>query len=330
MYRIRPIALATAGVLLAAAPVRAANYSFTTITPPGAPTGDYAFGVGINDNGQVLVSATNPTMSFDFTDIDDVYNIHTHAYSAIPAAPGSEALSTEAFGINNSGEIVGWYHPPGGIWQGFSYSGGVFGNVNAFGSNYTYPVGISNNGKIVGTFGTPAQQGYVYSGGTYKIVNGDPYPANSSYATGINNAGEIVLNSAPVGLPVFQCDSFLNVAGVNSSIAMPGEANTCAEAINDKGVIVGGASNDGYATGPGFIDIAGAFTPINFPGALDTILYGINNLGQISGDYIDTNGNTQAFVATPVPEPATWALTVIGVAGLGAVRSSSRRARKAH
>ena len=230
MFKPRPIALVAAGVLLAAvAPARATTYNFTTITPPGTPPGDFAFAVGINDNGQVLVSTTAPSVSFDFTDIDDVYNMHSHAYTAIPAAPGSAPLSTEAFGINNSDEIVGWYHPPGGIWQGFSYAAGSFGSVNAFGSNDTYPIGISNNGKIVGTVGTPVQQGYVYSGGIYTTVDGDPYPANSSNATGINDAGEIVLNSAPAASSVFQCDSFLNVGGVNSAIAMPGEANTCAE-----------------------------------------------------------------------------------------------------
>ncbi len=326
MRRSGPIALAAVSALLATSgPARAASYIFTTITAPGTPVGDSAFAPGINDNGQVLVDAEAPGVSFDFTDIDDVNNIHTHVYTPLPAFPGSSAHSTDAFDINNSGEAVGVYHPPGGTWQGFSYSGGSFNSVNAFGNWYTYPTGISNNGKIVGIFGAPAAQGYVYSGGMFTVVDGDPSPANATFATGINNAGVIILDSEPTSVNTLNCDSFVNVGGVNSPIAMPGEANTCAETINDKGVIVGGASNDGYNTGPGFIDVGGVFTAINFPGATETTLDGINNQGQIVGDYIDANGNTQAFVASPVPEPASWALMFIGLAGLGAVKLGSRR-----
>jgi probable HAF family extracellular repeat protein len=105
-------------------------------------------------------------------------------------------------------------------------------------------------------------------------------------------------------------------------ISMPGVANTCAEAINDEGVIVGGVSNDGYVTGSGFVDDDGIFTALNFPGATLTTAIGINDLGQIVGSYVDANGNEQAFLATPTssPEPATWAMILIGLAGLAGGR----------
>lgn len=310
-----------AAILVTVGPARG-DYIFTTITPPGAAPGDFVFANAINDNGQVLVSAEVPDVIFNFTPVDDLYNINTGTYTALPAAPGATPNSTEAYGINDSGVVVGVYHPAGGIWQGFADSGGVFSGVNAFGSNDTYPFAISNNGQIAGVVidASENSQGYVYSNGTYQFVDGDPYPANSTFAYGINDSGEIVLESSPSGSTGFDCDSFLNVGGVNTPISMPGVSNTCATAINDEGVIVGGVSNDDYVTGSGFIDVDGVFTALNVPGATLTEAYGINNSGQIVGTYIDANGNEQAFLATPAPEPGTWAMILLGLASLGAAR----------
>jgi hypothetical protein len=312
-------------VLMAAGPVYA-DYIFTTITPPGTPASDYVNGNGINDNGQALVAVGLYNGSYDATSVDDLYDVATHTYTALPAFPGAMANSTEAFAINDSGVIVGFYVPPGGYAQGFSYSGG-FSSVNAFGGNDTYPIGISNNGLIVGQVSDTAlgtSQGYVYSNGQYTTVDGDPYPANSSIATGINDSGEIVLDSVP-GNPspnTYYCDSFLDVGGVNTPISMPGESMTCASSLNDLGVIVGFASNDGFATATGFIDVNGVFSALNVPGSTITYAYGINDPGQIVGSYIDASGNEQAFLATPTssPEPGTWAMILIGLAGVGAGR----------
>jgi hypothetical protein len=242
MKRQAFVPLAVIGaVLMAAGPVYA-GYIFTTITPPGVAPGDYVFGNAINNNGQVLVAAELPNVSYDFTAVDDLYNINTQTYTALPGVPGSGPNSTQGYGINDNGEIVGIYHPVGGMWQGFSYSGGIFSNVDAFGSNDTFPFAISNNGQIAGEVVDPVQattQGYVYSNGQYQIVNGDPYPANSTGATGINDSGATILESTPSAGNTLSCDSFLDVGGVNTPISMPGVVSTCAAAINDEGVIVG-------------------------------------------------------------------------------------------
>ena len=316
MFRSGSIALAAGALLMAGAPAQAGSYVFQTITAPGTPAGDAAAALAINDKGQVLVAAFSGA-TFDFTDIDDVYNLHTHVYTAFPAYPGSAPLSTEVNGINNSGEIVGNYHPVGGGWQGFSYSGGVFSSVNAFGGSYNIPYGVSNNGEIVGTVGDfTAVQGYLYSGGVFTAIDAAPYPANDTIANGVNSSGAIVGISGSSGSGVLN-SSFLDMGGVFTPIAMPGELVTFASGINDAGMIVGGASNDGFATGPGFIDNHGVFTAINFPGATSTVLAGINNLDQIVGQYVDQNGNIEAFVATPVPEPASWAMMMLGCLGAG-------------
>lgn len=314
--------MAIIGVLLAVAvPARASGlYTFTTITPPGTPAGALVFATSINDNGQVLVSSELQNVAYDFTVVNDVYNINTQAFTALPAFPGAAANSTEALAINDSGVIVGDYHPAaGGYFQGFTYSGGTFANMNAFGSNDTYPDAIGNNGQVVGLVvdANEISQGYVYSNGQYHIVDGNPYPANSSFAVAINDAGEILLNSVTAGSNT-ACDSFLNVSGVNTSISMPGESSTCVSGINDEGVIVGYASNDGYNTYTNFIDANGVFTAFSVPGSTSSYLEGINNLGQVVGDYTDANGDTQAFVASPSPEPSTWAMLLSGLAALGA------------
>jgi len=316
MLKAGSLALAVGALLIAGAPAQAGSYVFQTITAPGTPVGDAAAALAINDKGQILVAAFSGA-TFDYTDIDDVYNLHTHVYTAFPAFPGSVALSTEANGINNSGEIVGNYHPAGAGWQGFSYSGGVFSSVNAFGGSYNIPYGVSNNGEIVGTAGEfTAVQGYSYAGGVFTAIDAAPYPANDTIASGVNSSGAIVGISGPSASGALN-NSFLDVGGVFTPIAMPGEMVTFASGINDAGIIVGGASNDGFATGPGFIDDHGVFTAISVPGATDTVLAGINNLGQIVGQYVDQNGNIEAFVATPVPEPTTWTMLILGCFGVG-------------
>jgi hypothetical protein len=67
----------------------------------------------------------------------------------------------------------------------------------------------------------------------------------------------------------------------------------------------------------GFIDNKGEFTTIAIPGADYTYLYDINNAGQILGYYQDANGNAGGFLLTPVPEPSTWAMMLLGFAGVG-------------
>jgi uncharacterized membrane protein len=318
------VPLAIFGAILVTIGPAQADYIFTTITPPGAAPGDYVTGNGINDSGQALVAVGLYNGSYDATSVDDLYNVATRTYTALPAFPGAIANSTEAFAINDSGVMVGFYVPPGGYAQGFSYSNDVFSNVNAFGGNDTYPIDISNNGLIVGQVSDTAlgtSQGYVDSNGQYTIVDGDPYPANSSIAVGINDSGEIILNSVPSNPSpnTSYCDSFLNVGGVNTAISMPGESITCASGINDAGAIVGTVSNDDYVTGSGFIDVGGVFTALDVPGATITYPTVINDSGQIVGSYIDANGNEQAFLATPAssPEPGTWAMILIGLAGVG-------------
>jgi hypothetical protein len=69
----------------------------------------------------------------------------------------------------------------------------------------------------------------------------------------------------------------------------------------------------------GFLDNGGVFNTINPPGGGSTpavTANGINDLGHIVGFYTNADGNTVGF-ETSVPEPSTWAMMLLGFAGLG-------------
>lgn len=63
------------------------------------------------------------------------------------------ALATVAFGINDNGDIAGWYYTDGGsITHGFIYSGGSFRTVDVPGAVSTVLTRIKNNLQITGDF----------------------------------------------------------------------------------------------------------------------------------------------------------------------------------
>ena len=60
------------------------------------------------------------------------------------------ATVTEALGLNNLGQVVGFYNDAAGNPHGFIYSGGVFTALNDPGATQTTVNGINNFGQIVG------------------------------------------------------------------------------------------------------------------------------------------------------------------------------------
>ena len=101
--------------------------------------GSNAAGSRINDSGQFV---GNLVGSFG----------GGFLYSGGPTlidVPG--ATGTEAFGINNAGQIVGEFQDASGF-HGFLDSGGSFTTIDVPGATTTAASGINNNGQIVGYF----------------------------------------------------------------------------------------------------------------------------------------------------------------------------------
>src|SRR5437016_6116102 len=100
--------------------------------------------------------------------------------------------TTEAWGVNDTGQIVGDYDNGTGF-HGFLESGGTYTTLDdPLATGGTFANGINDAGQIVGTYviGNTAH-GFLYSGGQYTTVD-DPLATFGNTALGINNNGQIV------------------------------------------------------------------------------------------------------------------------------------------
>ena len=203
----------------------------------------------------------------------------TRAGTALPTTidvPG--AAGTRAYGINNAGEIVGYYYgsSPGNIqYHGFHLANGRFTTIDVPGSYGTEAYGINAAGQIVGVYwdakgAAVGRHGFLFSGGRFTTIDVDG--AVNTIAYGISDEGQIV-----------------GVYTVKSPPAIPGWAETF------------GDMEYQYDYGHGFVYNAGRFTTVDAPGARrgqQTKVRGINSAGQIVGDYVERAGHNHGFVLT--------------------------------
>jgi len=215
------------------------TYAFDPVAYPKS-TNQGAFGV--NDLGQIVgeyatASATNG------------YLYSKGKFTSI-VVPFSGAVATEAFDLNNAGDIVGPFEYSSGVWQGFLLSGGVYTLLAYPGSNYTIAEALNNNGDIVGYYNDSSgnQHAFLLSGGTYTSID---FPgATATYASGINDSGDIVGGYCLTTECVTDYDGqqgYVLSGGVFTTINVPAAAATAPIDINNNGVIVGSYSDPGAA-----------------------------------------------------------------------------------
>jgi probable HAF family extracellular repeat protein len=261
--------------------------------------------------------------------------------------PGAMPNSTVATGVNDSGQIVGYFSDSAGQRYGFLDTDGVFTTINFPGAALTAASGINNAGQIVGGFqATLAQlpQSFLDSSGVFSVV-----PVGGD----INDSGQIVGSVGAPGITT-ETAAVLNTNGVLTTLMLPFSNLASSEGIgiNDSGQIVGVyfSSSNGTFVAHGFLDSNGAFSSIDDPGAAGTYAYGINDSGVIVGfeqigpqltnaAFIDNNGtfttfqvpggvgtvaysiNDQgevvgSFTPAVVPEPTSFALLIAGLTAL--------------
>ncbi len=223
---------------------------------------------------------------------------------------GHSFEGTNANGINDAGQIVGYYADTSGD-HGFLYSGGTYATLDdPWPKGLTVATGINDAGQITGYYvdSNDTPHGFLYNGSTstYTTID-DPLGTKGTVAFGNNAAGQIVgyyVDSSGVD------HGFLYSGGTFITLDDPsGTGGTLAYGINDLGQIVGGYT-DSSGTPHGFLYSNGTYTTIdNSLGTKGTVAAGINDAGQIVGAYIDSSGADHGFLANPssstAPPPPT-------------------------
>src|SRR5580704_13704434 len=99
---------------------------------------------------------------------------------------------TEAYGINNAGEVVGTGYLSDSNFHAFLYTGGKITDIGPPGSLQASAVAVNNSGQIVGSYYLTSGGGgeFLYSNGKMTTL---PLPAGASAvsANAINDNGEI-------------------------------------------------------------------------------------------------------------------------------------------
>jgi probable HAF family extracellular repeat protein len=245
LWRTLLLAGVLAGVsLVAPAGTGAFTYTFTTIDVPGAT---YTEAFGINDSGHITGYCGSANCNFidvggsftlvyvfgEFLGInnsDNIVGIYFGTnHSSFLYANGSfttievpGVTITEAFGINDSGDIVGSYRDNMGMTHGFLYSNGKFTTLDFPGASVTVAYDINNLGTIVGY---ADGRGFLYANGSFTTIPG------FSAIYGINDNGDMVGD-----------DGVIYVGGTLTKVNVPGipSPNVLeARGINNAGIIVG-------------------------------------------------------------------------------------------
>ena len=272
-------------------------------------------GLGINDAGQIAGS---------YLDENSVYHgfVDTNGKFVTIDDPGAISVpdgGTYVTGINNSGQIVGYYNQRSAqpIESGFLYTRGTFQDIQYGGALGTYPEAISNRGNFAGFYIDEGFQVRAFLGSGAELIpfgNGF-FPERYKGISGINDKNEFIGGFAVASDP--SAFNYLFNAGL-TRINMPSLEGTV-DGLNDKGQIVGRYLDQTGSRDHGFLYMNGTFTTLDVPGSSDTEATGINNLGQIVGTYYLPGSVTAAvFVATPTPEPSpsvsfTGSLVIFGL-----------------
>ena len=224
--------------------------------------------------------------------------------------------------INDAGQISSSYevvHPGGAILE-HAYRFDPVNGVQDLGllnGNATWANGINNSGSVVGgsRSATDVRQGFLYtdSGGTTAL------PLRE--ATAINDAGEILGVTDSLQPVLYREGQLIPLGSLTASARAFG--------LNDAGNVVGYDIGGGpgihafvWSESEGALDLNTLIDPASgwYLGSAEDI----NDRGEIIG--VGTfNGQTRTFLITPVPEPGTWALLVLGGVCFCACRSKRSR-----
>jgi probable HAF family extracellular repeat protein len=220
--------------------------------------------------------------------------------------------------INNKGQIAGFCTTASGESRVFLYEDGAVDDWSVPGA---YSIGsLNKNGQMVGNYFTPDgnTHGFLLSNGSMTEIT---VPKSvTTGCGGINSSGVL---SGGYSMADKEPHAFLYNNGVYTTLR--GDVKSGASDINDRGQVVGW-----YGNSSAYLYDNGNFTDLNTlidPSLgikIDDALF-INNKGQIV-TYANYRGEGRVFLLTPIPEPPTISLLIIGFIGFSTYRKFNKRA----
>jgi hypothetical protein len=159
--------------------------TFATVDAPGMSFNQL---LGINDLHVVAgYSSIDPTGATNQRAYVEQSGTFTYLDGFLPSNQNSQAT-----GVNNAGDIVGFFLPTSTTSGGFLDVGGKITDILFPGSTFTQALGISNNGDIVGFYVDSGglQHGFLDSGGSFTAF--DVPGSVSTTINGINDLGQLV------------------------------------------------------------------------------------------------------------------------------------------
>jgi probable HAF family extracellular repeat protein len=289
--------------------------SVISLSPrPGAESG---FALGINDDGQVvgasypMIGGSTHAMTWKGTTVTDL----------APAGTDPQSYSY-AYDINRSGQIAGmanYLSAPAGA-HATVWSAGASSDISTT-RQRSEARAINNHGHVVGWSQVDqmsSTEATVWKDGIATTLSSS---GAWSDAYDINDAGQIVGGTAR-SLRHSTRATLWAANGTSTDLGTLGGNASRAHAINEAGQIVGGAvgADNRYRAA---LWEGGTVTDLNqyldpslvAAGWVLTQATDINDLGAITanatlGGVTDTS---RAFLLTPVPEPGTYAMLLVGL-----------------
>ena len=251
------------------------------------------------------------------------------------AAPGASAQSlafttidfpgavlTNAQGINDQGEIVGFYNDTTGRTHGFVQSGGHFRSIDYPNADATQVRGIGPAGDIVGSYQRQGESGGVPNHGFLMTRRGGFFTVD--YPGHQNTIAQRILADGTILGCYHDGDTMGTMFGMTVSrrgferITEPMSMHN--GATPDGQTIVGLYTDMMDGRGKGYIVRRGAFSAFEVPGSVQTAAWDVNPAGLVVGVYRDSAGAFHGFQYDErafgrVDVPGATATRVFGVNG---------------
>jgi probable HAF family extracellular repeat protein len=202
---------------------------YTSIIFNGEPN---TFATAINDSGLIagfVQTQDIGTPYFGFT--------YQNGFKSMIKFP--TAKSTQAFGINNAGQVVGAYVDLKNVSHGFLFSAGTYKSIDIANAKSTIAVGINKAGDISGTYVDQSSQEHgflLHKNGTLTVINYHG-ATNGTVVGGINDHDQLAGYFTPPTID--QSTGFEYNAGTFTTILYPTAVSTQPFGINNSQLVVG-------------------------------------------------------------------------------------------